>query len=95
MTESNKDQNLDRWKRFNSLKDTKKSINNLAVKAAAIAGHVLRSRPFRDDIFGFTKDLRDLRWLVFSQFIRNFCPTIYSPSVFGQNCRVITREKIA
>ena len=59
MTESNKDQNLDRWKRFNSLKDTKKSINNLAVKAAAIAGHVLRSRPFRDDIFGFTKDLRE------------------------------------
>ena len=52
MTESNKDQNLDRWKRFNSLKDTKKSINNLPVKAAAIAGHVLRSRPFRDDIFG-------------------------------------------
>ena len=59
MTESNKDQNLDRWKRFKSLKDTKKSINNLPVKEAAIAGHVLRSRPFRDDIFCFTKDLRE------------------------------------
>ena len=62
MTESNKDQNLDRWKRFNRLKDTKKSINNLPVKAAAIAGHVLRSRPFRDDIFGFTKDLREKKY---------------------------------
>ena len=29
MTESNKGQNLDRWKRFISLIDTKKSINNL------------------------------------------------------------------
>ena len=54
MTESNKSQNLDRWKRFISLIDTKKSINNLTVKAAAIADHVLRSRPFRDDKFGFT-----------------------------------------
>ena len=32
MTESNKGQNLDRWKRFISLIDTKKSINNLTVK---------------------------------------------------------------
>ena len=55
MTESNKDQNLDRWKRFNSLKDTKKSINNLPVKAAAIAGHVLPSRPLRDDTIRFYK----------------------------------------
>ena len=54
MTESNKSQNLDRWKRFISLIDTKKSINNLTVKAAAIADRVLRSRPFRDDKFGFT-----------------------------------------
>ena len=62
MTESNKDQNLDRWKRFISLEDTTKSINNLPVKAAAIAGHVLRSRPFRDYIFSFTKDLREKKF---------------------------------
>ena len=30
---------------------------------------------------------------IFFLYIRNFYPTIYSPSVFGQNCRVITREK--
>ena len=62
MKESNKDQNLDRWKRFISLEDTTKSINNLPVKVAAIAGHVLRSRPFRDYIFSFTKDLREKKF---------------------------------
>ena len=41
MTESNKHQNLDHWKRFIYLTNTKKSINNFPVKAAAIAGHVL------------------------------------------------------
>ena len=64
MTESNKHQNLDHWKRFIYLTNTKKSINNFPVKAAAIAGHVLRSRPFRDNKFGFKEICQKKNMLV-------------------------------